>query len=388
MHSSRYPLRSAGSRRRESGDAAGQGQLSGTGVDRDLEKNLAALASADSDIKSESADAVQYLRVRHDQPAVAGRLAAIMMTAPNSKARELAELALVGTADKQASDLLQFEHMVRELNTGDGKFGTGPANADQLMTDLKQVRDHPLVAARLIETITDGTCGAWFAATVLQGTTNEKILSRLNGLMEDLLDDVNVSRASRDQMSQLPWALKFSTDPKTQSLLIKAFREGEGGFHSNFRASAGRTLGAIKTKEARELLVDSVFDPYQDWSVRRAVCDSLKEQMDDGIKEKLIPLIKGPVSRTAWLIADRQSKSPLGQALKWANMMTSRKEPYYDIRVQAALVLQEEEPELAKAVYLDAFKGRRDSLKHRCQFFAARDAEAALKRLDPDTQPQ
>lgn len=367
-----------------------QKQLSGAAIDRALEENIIALAPAtDANISDKCADAVQYLRSRHNEPGVAYRLAEVMMTATDHKARELAEQALEGTQDEQGKALLRYEYLVREVfreicGKGRSRFEMGSTHPDQLVADLKQVRNHPLIAARLIEAIVSGSDGAYHAATVLQETSDKKTQAILKTTMATVLQGGRHANGwERKRMWQLPRALKYSHDPEVKAFIVQAFKEGNEAFGTtNFRYSAACALGAIRTDEVRGLIIDSVLDLRQDWHVRRGIVEALKEQMDDGIKAKLLPLIDGSVAKTAWLVAGEQSQSTLAQVGRWIGILNSNREQIHDIRVQVALALQEREPKLSKRAYTDALKGKRDPHTRRCHFFAAWEALRAIEGLE------
>ncbi len=354
-------------------EATPTGVIRSAEIDLQLEKNLAEI------ITSQRAEPIVYLYSRRNEPEVAQRLAHIMMTSDSPTAREAAEHALFETTDQIGSKLLEAEYLVRKLSVGAGKFGTGPTDEEDLIIELKELREEPLVIARLVETLVSGSSGAFYAAQILQGTPDQSTQLHLKNILIQALDEsrgfISFDRAN---LSKLPFALKYSTDPEVQTLLIKAFKEAFGC--NNFRYAAACALGGINTEEARTVILESVFAPKQEWLVRMGIANALREQMDDQVKAKLLPLIDGPVSKTLKLVMDA-NKSP-SDKIAFLSIFARKpsNENIHDIRVQVAIALQEEAPDLVKKVLVEALKPRKDS-SHSCQFFASGDANWVLARL-------
>jgi hypothetical protein len=361
--------------------------IAGAPVDRELEASVAALSAARGGVvDSEREQAVTSLRARHNQPGVALRLAELMMTSPDQTIRQLAEFALVGTQDREGSSLLQAEYMIRKTNEGGGKFGTGPENAEELIAGLKEVREHPLVAARLVETVISGSSGAYYAAMVLQGTPDKATERSLKHALSAALDRGFGAGFELRDMWQVPRALKYSQDPDTQALIIRALKEGDEAFGTNnLRFQAACAMGAINTSEVRALAIEKVMSTRQDWGVRRGIAQAIRELDAEEVDARILPLIEGSDLKTAWILAGEQRSNGLGRVAKWVSLISSEREVVHDIRVQVGLALQERHPDLAAKVFDDALKGERNPFKHRCQFFAAGDALRALQAREATT---
>jgi HEAT repeat protein len=309
-----------------------------------------------------------------------------MMTSPDQTIRQLAEFALVGTQDREGSSLLQAEYMIRKTNEGGGKFGTGPENAEELIAGLKEVREHPLVAARLVETVISGSSGAYYAAMVLQGTPDKATERSLKHALSAALDRGFGAGFELRDMWQVPRALKYSQDPDTQALIIRALKEGDEAFGTNnLRFQAACAMGAINTSEVRALAIEKVMSTRQDWGVRRGIAQAIRELDAEEVDARILPLIEGSDLKTAWILAGEQRSNGLGRVAKWVSLISSEREVVHDIRVQVGLALQERHPDLAAKVFDDALKGERNPFKHRCQFFAAGDALRALQAREATT---
>lgn len=351
-------------------------------VDRAIEKLRVVLPPADQGAPEiEQADVFALVRARHNDPHVALELVKLIMTSSDSKVRSLAELALAGTTNTEAKDLLQAEHMIRRFSEGGGKFGTEVKEADALVAALTERREHPLVAARLVEAVTRGGTAGYYAATILQGTPDRAIHDTLKGILTSALDRGYAASAELRDLRYITTALEKSTDPDTQALIIRAFKEGDEAFGTNnFRYSAALALAAINTAEVRALLCESVTTPQQDWTIRQGVAEAIHDLGAAEVNDKLRPLIDGPSSKTAWIIAGERTSSFLGRAVTWVDLMTVNRPEIEDIRVQVGLALRKAHPDLADKVFQDAIKWEQDNSSRGCQFFAACDAKRALSR--------
>ena len=358
--------------------------LSGVTVDRELERNFAIVSGAVTGmLHSERAEAAIKLQARNNEPEVALRLVELAITTTDSKVRQLAERALAGTTNQEAKDILLAEQLIRKTHEGGGKFETGPENPDELIDGLKTLGRHPRVAARLVETIISGSSGAFYAASALQDILDPMSQQTLKAALTSALDRGHEAAFQLKTLWQVPRALKYSPDPEIQALIIRAYKDGTEAFNTNnLRFEAARAMGAINTPEVHALMLESVMSPHQDWHVKRGIAEAIQELDAEELNTKLLPLINGSASKTAWIIAGGQSGNVVGQVARWASLLSSYQSNIHDVRVQVALALKERQPELAAKVFDEALKGKRDSFTHRCQFFAAGDALRGLETLE------
>jgi hypothetical protein len=135
-------------------------------------------------------------------------------------------------------------------------------------------------------------------------------------------------------------------------------------------------LGPIKTDAVKEVLVDSVFNPSRDWEVRSGVIEALREQMDESIRVEITPLIDGNKLKTAWLIAERMSSTTFGRIRAAWRLFAQGEAELHCIRVQAALILADQQPEIAQRALADA------TLSYYCQPYIQKIAKRELERLE------
>lgn len=363
--------------------AASDAAISAAAVDRAFESRIEQLYfAAEIEAPADSVVAISALRARHNDPAIARDLAHLMMTAPCLKVREYTRLALEGSEVTGIQRLLEADHMIKKLSERDCELGVGPESIDAIVAALKAVREHPLVASRLVETVLSGDHGAHWAATILQGTSSESSLKPLRRALSSALDRGFEGGAQRRRLSEVPTALKFATDPNTQALIIRAFKDGSEAFDTNnLRNRAARALAGIDTQEVRDLLIENVMTPGHDWFVRSGVARAIRELGSEEIVDELVPLIEGSLSQTAWIVAGEDAKGVWGRAITWFNLMLSREEELYDIRVQVALCLQDQRPDLAKKVCTEVIRDKSVEFPYRCNLFAGVEALNALRRL-------
>lgn len=114
--------------------------------------------------------------------------------------------------------------------------------------------------------------------------------------------------------------------------------------------------------------------------IRQGVAEAIHDLGAAEVNDKLRPLIDGPSSKTAWIIAGERTSSFLGRAVTWVDLMTVNRPEIEDIRVQVGLALRKAHPDLADKVFQDAIKWEQDNSSRGCQFFAACDAKRALSR--------
>jgi hypothetical protein len=223
----------------------------------------------------------------------------------------------------------------------------------------------------------------------LQGTSDQATLEALKGALTQALDGGFQTGWERRNLWQVPRALKNSTDPNAQALIIRTFKEGDEAYDTNnLRHQAARALGAINTDQVHALVTESVIAPRQDWHVRSGVAEAIRELNVAQVDEKLLPLIEGTASQTSWIIAGERSATLAGRVGVWIGIMTSEQREIHDIRVQVGLALRDRHPDVAAKVFYDVLKGKLGAFPplhprdHRCQFFAAADAWNAIREIE------
>lgn len=355
--------------------------VSGVTIDRELERAFAIFTSpSPENIESEWQLAFSTLHSRHHEPEVALRLTEIMMTAPDWGASENAKRALHGTEDQRGITHLNAWTLLIATELL-GAYEAGSRIHQELVADLKKYRGHPLVAAAMVNKITNGSESGSFAAAALEGTTDRVTLALIKEILADAVEGKLRAQKASDAACYALQVLKGSPDAEVQALIVRVFRDCAD---IDLRVSAARALGTINTAEARTLLVNSIFEPNIYWFVREGVSEALRDTGDNAISSKLLPLVDGSIAKTAWRMAGEQSNTTLSRFGIFLTLMTSQKESVYDLRIQVGMILQDRHPDIVERVLDHALMRepyRLTYLSGDWNFCSSLSASIALRKL-------
>jgi hypothetical protein len=319
---------------------------------------------------------------------IAADIEELIRNAPDEVSRQaLRDLAVVVAEHTEVSWSPQKEHievlgMIEKLTEGGGKFGTGPEKISELLERLGAYKHDAAVAEKLTELLLTGGDGSYYAARILAGTNHQATIDFLKDSLREALIDSNWHDRDRKYRC-VPYALAGSTDPEVPALLLKALDTDMTSFAVNFRSAVAATLGSFSSPECQERLIRGVYYRYEDWSIRRAVASGLKASLNESIIRDLQPLVEGGTWTAAKAIAAREHSNPIARLYKAASLWWGSGEKLHDMRVQAAIVLEEVFPEKAREAARTALRGKDANAHHsRCHFFAAHDAEELIKRIN------
>ncbi len=370
--------------------------LKGAEIDRDIQINLEQLGANSQEARM---SAMLYLKHRSSEPAVAYKLAELLMASRsqdsdksggsfvhsdiNRDMRDLAELALAGSNAKEGRALLDADRMIRRLEEGCYKFGTKPVNLNELLANLKEVCEHPLVEERLLRTLTSDSPAGYYAATILQGTSNKALLDKIGSHLKMRLDPSSPG-ADRDYEGKyLPTALKYSSDPDAQKLVVRSYSAPDT--RGDIRVSAADAMGGINTEESRKLLFKGFFEPRVQNELRNAVASAIRELGGNEIQDNLVPLIESSRFQAVAIVANQRSSGIFGKCVSWCQLMLSKE--IFDIRVQAGLALLDHRPDLAKKVFEEATRVENTKGLDATRYHSSmvEFAERALRRLQANS---
>lgn len=334
-------------------------------------------------------DAVRALRHRNNEPEIAYRLAELALLSPSRIARSLAERALIASDAPIAKVTLGIRSLFRDISENPTLYSNDGVVELQAAQVLTRFRDHPIIAEKLLDIVLHNSPGAPIAALALAGTKRESAQRAIHAaLAVAVSEDSPRSAAERNELWYLPFAARFSTDLDVHRLIARGagpWKNEENHdrlIYRTFRCASAAALGTLDSSIAREALIESVLDLNQDWFVRRAVASSLQMQMNEDLMLRLVPLIDGDVSDTAWARSMARGESYILGFTTWIWHVAGSPRELHDLRAQVALALMNVAPNRAEGVLREArsvFSSRQN--EPACSFFALPDIEKGLVLL-------